>query len=288
MNLFNNKKRKAEKLYQKFTEIDDEDKHLEILLQVLDLDPDHQLANYNVGFIHKYQGSWEPSLFYNKRAYELDDEDEAARWNMAIAATALGEWDIARQAWIDCGIQTINESGPVEANCGMTPIRLNPDGEQAEVVWGTRIDPARTRIENIPFRESGFRYGDVVLNDGAPVGYRTHRDTEYPVFNVLELLEASDYLTYILKVEINTDEDFEVLDKALYEAGHEIEDWTSNTRMLCKQCSEGTPHEAHDQELEKEWTGERTLAIATTDFDSVESMVTQWVNERSCRVDLFE
>lgn len=283
MKLFNFKKKKAEKQYKASTEVEDEDQKLSMLMQVLELDSNHQFANYQVGFIHKYRGNWELSLKYNQRAYELDKDDEAARWNMAIAATALEEWDIAREAWLACGIKVSNDDGPVDANCGMTPVRLNPDDE-GEVVWGTRLDPARTQIDNIPFKKSGFKYGDVVLNDGAAVGHRIHNDTEYPVFNVLEIISSSDYQTHTLEVIIQSDDDLEVLRKAILKAGHEIEDWTKNTRILCKQCSEGTPHEEHDQELEEKWSAEHTLAIATTDLKDVQSIVEQWVKKTSSTV----
>lgn len=287
MKLFNFRKKKAEKLYQASLGVEDEDQQLGMLMQVLDLDPNHPYANYQVGFIHKYRGNWEQSLKYNKHAYELDESDEAARWNMAIAATALEEWDIARKAWLACGVKVANEEGPVDANCGMTPVRLNPDDE-GEVVWGTRLDPARTRIDNIPFIKSGFKYGDVVLNDGAAVGYRINKGTEYPVFNVLELISSSDYQTHTLEVMIQSDDDLEVLEKAIFNAGHEIEDWTKNTRYLCKQCSEGIPHEKHDHALENEWSAERTLAIATTDLNDVRSIVEQWVENTSGTVVSFE
>lgn len=268
-------------------ELEDEDQQLCMLMQVLELDPNHQYANYQVGFIHKYRGNWEQSLKYNQRAYELDNSDEAARWNMAIAATALKEWDIARKTWLACGAKVANDEGPVDANCGMTPVRLNPDDE-GEVVWGTRLDPARTRIDNIPFKKSGFKYGDVVLNDGAAVGHRVYNGTEYPVFNVLELISSSEYQTHKLDVMIRSDDDLEELKKAIFKAGHEIEDWTKNTQYLCKQCSEGTPHEKHDHELENEWSAERTLAIATTDLNDVRSIVEQWVESTSGTVVSFE
>lgn len=285
MKPFNFKKKKAEKLFKASTEAENEDQQLTLLLEALELDPEHQLANYQVGFIHKYRGNWALSLKYNKRAYELDKDDEAARWNMAIAATALEEWDVARAAWLACGVKVANEVGPVDGNCGMTPVRLNPDDE-AEVVWATRLDPARSQIDNIPFKESGFRFGDIVLNDGAAVGYRTYKDMDYPVFNVLELIQASNYETYTLEVNIQKEDDFDALKKKVFNMGHEIEDWTMSVRMLCKQCSEGTPHENHDHELAKEWQANRSVAIATDNIKEVESILKEWkVNFQDCDLD---
>lgn len=48
------------------------------------------------------------------------------------------------------------------------------------------------------------------------------------------------------------------------------EDWTSSTRILCRQCSEGPPHEQHDRELQREWTDRHLFGIAT--LDPAESM----------------
>jgi hypothetical protein len=85
--------------------------------------------------------------------------------------------------------------GPIEANFGSTPVRLNPDAG-AEVVWAQRICPVRARINNVPWPESGFRHGDVVLHDGAAVGYRLSDGQEKPVFNAFELFERSPFATF--------------------------------------------------------------------------------------------
>ncbi|HUE43483.1 MAG TPA: tetratricopeptide repeat protein [Candidatus Sulfotelmatobacter sp.] len=43
---------------------------------------------YNLGLLTKYAGRWEESLHFNRRAVELNPSDEAACWNLGIAATA--------------------------------------------------------------------------------------------------------------------------------------------------------------------------------------------------------
>jgi hypothetical protein len=61
-----------------------------------------------------------------------------------------------------------------------------------EVVWSERICPVRSRIVNIPTGATGFRHGDIVLHDGAPVGYRSNSyGKQRPVFSVLELFDPS-------------------------------------------------------------------------------------------------
>src|SRR5688572_650560 len=100
-----------------------------------------------------------------------DDWDEGIHWNAGIAATALEDWEAARYAWKACGIEVPDGDGAIEMDIGRAPIRLNPAG-QAEVVWCTRIDPCRARIESVPLRASGRRHGDLVLHDGEPRGKR--------------------------------------------------------------------------------------------------------------------
>lgn len=158
--------------------------------RALALDPYRAATHYNIGLVYKYRGAWTESLHHNLRASDLRPDDEAANWNMGIAATALRDWPAAREAWRRVGIQIADGDGPVEEDFGIAPVRLNPN-ESAEVVWGKRIDPARVVLVSIPYPASGFRAGDIVLHDGASMGERQYNGRTYSVFNVLALFEAS-------------------------------------------------------------------------------------------------
>jgi hypothetical protein len=114
----------------------------EILTQ-RQLDPSHPL-----GLVRKRQRRWTESLACNLRAAALDPTDEAAWWNAGIAATALGAWASARQAWAAFGIELPPGDGEITMRLGLTPIRLNPQSND-EVVWCTRVDPARAIIHNV-------------------------------------------------------------------------------------------------------------------------------------------
>ena len=135
------------------------------------LDPKWSTPLYNLGLVYKTLRRWPDSLKYNQWATALDAGNDAAWWNLGIAATALGRWDVARTAWRGFGIDIPNGEGPIDFPCGFGPIRLEPDG-CAEVVWAFRLDPARASLASIPFPESKYRWKDVVLNDGEPVGFR--------------------------------------------------------------------------------------------------------------------
>jgi TPR repeat len=279
-------KRKASKLHAQGEKLSDEGRTSEAIekyLEAIACDPRKSESYYNLGLIYKYQGEWEKSFELNQKANELDPQDEAARWNLAIAATALRNWEVARKKWREHGMRLEGTSGPIEMNFGITPIRLNPD-EAAEVVWATRIDPARARIDSIPFPESGFRYGDIVLNDGAAVGFRKIGGREYPVFNVLELFERSVFETYVARVSAEDPSDLDSLQRIFSESRSSVEDWTANVRTLCRQCSEGRPHENHDHDLKDEWSTEHRLGIAAHPADDLRSLLDRWQAESHGKV----
>jgi hypothetical protein len=149
-------------------------------------------------------------------------------------------------AWRGFGIKLPEGEGPIDLPCGYGPIRLDPDGN-AEVVWAYRIDPARAVLASIPFPESGYRWNDVVLNDGAPCGYRQVNGKEIPVLNALDLLEASPFGTYVAQVQMPDKPEY--TDKLAELAGTMegcAEDWSTSVRIICRACSEGSPHETHD------------------------------------------
>jgi tetratricopeptide (TPR) repeat protein len=264
LTLFDFKKQKAAGLHkqgQARSAEGDRDGAISAYLQALALDPEKSASHYNLGLLYKYEGDWERSFEHNLAANRLEPDDQAARWNLAIAATALGRWEVVRRTWQAEGITLDGNSGPIDMDFGITPVRLNPHGD-GEVVWARRVDPVRARIESVPMPASGFRYGDIVLNDGAPEGTRTAGNREYAVFNVLALLQASTFETAVATIEVTSDAEVQSLDAILTHAGHVMEDWTANVRSLCKQCSEGRPHEAHDTALPSEWQAQRELGIA--------------------------
>lgn len=243
------------------------------------IDPEWAVPRYNLGLVYKYARRWELSLEHNLRASQLDPDDQAGWWNLGIAATALGRWDVARFAWRGAGVDVPDGDGPIDYPCGTAPIRLNPDGA-AEVVWSERLDPARALVRNIPLADSGFRFRDVVLNDGAGTGWRKLNGVDVPVFNCLDLLRPSRFSTWVAEVELDSADatNAESLDR-LRELAEErelaAEDWSSSLRLLCKACSEGAPPSDHDHPS-VDLGGRRRLAIAAPDGDVARRLLDDW------------
>lgn len=261
---------------------EDEEAALVKFKRVTELAPGLATAWYNMGLIHKYRSAWEESFECNRIANQLDSNDEAAKWNLGIAATALNRWGVARETWAACGIEIPAGDGPIFEDFGRSPVRLNPD-DQGEVVWGRRLCPVRLRIFNIPFRESNFHYGDIVLHDGAGTGEREWEGHVYPVFNVLELNERSPFQTHVFSARGATDEQIEQLTEQFAKIGA-VEDWSKNTRVLCRQCSEGTVHEQCDTELGEEDVDSRKIAVAVQSNEELKPLY-QWADKNFVEIE---
>jgi hypothetical protein len=232
------------------TESGQDETAIALYRQLLERIPHLAVAHFNLGLIYKRRGEWESSFYHNQMATQFNPEDESAWWNLGIAATVLEEWKTARDAWNHFGLDYLLSDTDPAGNLGSTPIRINPH-DQAEVVWAIRLDPCRAMLYNIPLPESNHRYHDIVLNDGVPNGYRNVQGKEYAVFDELGLLTHSDYQTYSVRCPAIPEEVFEDLEMRCESEDIGVENWSTQIRMICRQCSEGHPHDTHDHELEE-------------------------------------
>ncbi|UUS14369.1 hypothetical protein NMB32_22145 [Stenotrophomonas sp. CD2] len=142
--------------------------------ELIALAPEVPYLHYMRGLAHKYLRDWAASLQDNLQSEQLRGEfDVATARNAGIAATGADDWAEARRQWARCGITLPEGEGPIEGHFGVACVRLAPWSD-AEVVYMSRIDPVRARIDNVPLPESGFRFGDIVLHDGASTGQRAY------------------------------------------------------------------------------------------------------------------
>jgi tetratricopeptide (TPR) repeat protein len=257
---------------------DDLEKAVFHFTRSVELEPDWATPAYNLGLCYKFLKNWAKSLEWNRRAHLLDPDDDASYWNLAMAAVAENDWEQAGLAFKAIGMKLPETDPPWDFQLGLIPIRVSVD-ENPEVVWCHRLDPVRAQIASVPYPESGRRFGDIVLNDGEPKGYRQSGEREVPVFNELKLLKPSDYHTYLLKVKASSSDKLDKLTEAFEEAGLQAENWTSSVRLLCKACSEGRPHEQHDQELEDTETVEVHFGVASPSLEMTRSVLETWPND---------
>lgn len=252
-------------------------------LAALALDEQDAVTNYDLALLYKYQSRWAESLCYNRRASELNPEDEAAWWNLGIAATAVSDWTTAAKAWAFFGttmpLDALDNAAP-DLKLGLIPVRIT-QGEHVEVLWANRLDPARAQIVSVPMPDCGVRFHDIVLHDGAPRGTRELHGNPVPVFDWLEFWQRSNYSTYVIEALVPNALAVNTLDSLIVAAGLALEDWGSNVQMLCKACSEGTAHEHHDTGNETangaaDWQPEREFGVAALNDQALADVLDAW------------
>lgn len=254
--------------------------------------------HYMRGLVHKYRFEWADSLAHNLRALELraaagetGDVDQASVWNAAIAATGAGDWMQARRLWALAGIAVPGTDGPIEGDFGAACVRLNPWGD-GETVWFRRLSPCHGRLLNVPMPESGFRFGDIVLHDGARTGTRSDGTRDVPVFNAMQRLQASEFATFTVLAHCDDEADVDALGEIRLPGLGYVEDWTGSFRVLCRRCSYGTPHShgEHDQDDDGAWQHERDFGVAAQGRAVVDAVLERWLagGRGGRRVDAIE
>lgn len=237
---------------------------------------------YMLGLAHKYRRDWVACIRHNQRAISEAAPDtnlEGERWNIAIAATALGDWALARDQWIACGITLEPGDAPLDQERGVVSVRLNAwDG--GETLYAQRIGLARGRLINIPLTNSGHRLGDIVLLDGAKTGERRYGDATVPVFNALQRLQPSDLRTFEVRVDCASRVDADALEEATGPGIGGVEDWSRSIAFLCKSCSNGVPHAHAEQAPDATgWIRERRIGIAAESRMAVDALLDGWAAE---------
>ena len=263
----------------------DRDKAIELYKEIIELKSDWSIPYYNLGLIYKYQLAWDESYNQNLKSVELDPDHEASLWNLGIAATVLKEWKVARQCWNNFGMSYEAIDLDPADDLGIAPIRINPD-TSPEVIWARRIDPARAKIVSIPFPESNHRYGDLLLNDGAPMGTRVYNGKDYSVFNELQLLKKSTFQTFSFECDFQKKSNYSSLETICVENEIEIENWTTDVEFLCNQCSEGAPHEHHNPEPVYE-NKKMKIAFAASNEDLLCDILNNWSRKYQISFDEF-
>jgi hypothetical protein len=154
-------------------------------------------VQFNWGVIQKMRRDWTGALESFTQVLRHRDEDQASRWNVGIACTALGDWHGAREAWSRLGMTLPGGEGDFAGEEGETtalrlPFPDRDDETRYEIVWGRRLGPARVRLRTIPRFSSMAGYGDVVLVDGVTAGETLLDGQNTPIFPVLAALESAD------------------------------------------------------------------------------------------------
>jgi hypothetical protein len=172
-------------------------------------------------------------------------------------------------------------------NCGMAPVRLNPDqpslphqvqhtAGSTEVVWCWRRSPAHAVVASVPLPESGHRFRDVVLHDGDPKGNRWLDGQEVSVFDQLERLEDSGLSTWQAHIAGASSDDMQALSDLGEQRPLGLDDW-SGIRVMCPECSHGSSVDGHSHAPAASEV--RRLGLAGHESD-VGQLIEAWLDGR--------
>ncbi len=167
------------------------------------LAPSWETPHFHLALIARQAGDWEVSLQSNQKAVALAGwPSDEALWNLGTAATAVHNWTEARRAWRSYGFHIPEGQGELTMEMAPVCLRLNPLGN-AVLVWGQRIDPARSIITSVPLPGTNHHYHDIILHDGESSGVLEGEDGKsVPVFNAFKIWECSKYATFRSNVYI--------------------------------------------------------------------------------------
>lgn len=224
----------AEELYRKAVEYGhrgDVYNAVKLCKLVARLSPDWSAPYAYLGGIYRSRKEWRPALHYCQKAVTHNPLNDAVWENTALAATALGQWAKAREAWNHLGFKfKISEEEP-HLDLGIVPICLNP-GTQPEVVEAHRIDPARAVIMGIPQPSSGRRFRDVVLLETKANRSVVINQKKLGTFDEIERLQASHFRTWAVVLLTDSQADVDTLAKLCVEADMGFDNWSNAVRFF--------------------------------------------------------
>jgi hypothetical protein len=224
---------------------------------------------FDAALANKFLRNWPKAYELGRQAVLRAGEPAGnpAWWNLGIAATMVGDWGTAREAWTNYGVHLSSGEGEIEDGFGSALVRLDPGGD-AEVVWVRRICPTRARVLSVPY--GARRFGEVVVHDGAPTGERRVEDHTFPVFDELALWQASPTATWRAQVTAPEPEDMAALAHAFDDHGLAMEPVDSVT-FHCTCCGHGS--------ITAETTmlaGARDVLLAAADEQTATGVLTAW------------
>ncbi|MFC8296263.1 tol-pal system YbgF family protein [Micromonospora orduensis] len=246
----------------------------ELLERLARRHPDHPRAGvwwYDAALAYKFLRNWAKAYELGREAAARADRDaqDPAFWNLGIAATIMEDWATARDAWRGFGVGLPDGEGEIVEDLGPGLVRLNPTGN-GEVVWARRLCPTRARVLNVPTPESGRRFGEIVVHDGAPNGRREVDGRSYPVFDELLLWRESPLPTSVVHVVAADADDVRALVALFEERDYGAEPWSS-IEMICTCCSEDSLSHDGDHTV----AGDQRVSLAAP-VDEIPGLLARW------------
>ncbi|MFW6066731.1 MAG: hypothetical protein ACOC97_00215 [Myxococcota bacterium] len=169
--------------------------------RALELAPDRGWWWLDLGVLHKWRGRYDLAFDCFLKARARLGEEKPVLFNLGIAATALGQGDVAAGLWRQLGIPAeVNDRSGMPFVDGLPPVQVRvptrgpgtgaptdvPDRAVGlELLWVAPLSPCHGVVQTPPFRDAPVDYGDVVLWDAAPVGTADDGTPRFPLLTRL-------------------------------------------------------------------------------------------------------
>lgn len=224
---------------------------------------------FDLGLVHKRARDWPAALEASRRACDLLEggRRRAALFNLAVAATALGDGETAAAAWRAAGIDATGAAGALPRVDGLpaAQVRLPTIGSDTaldgalpaqaagfEIAWVQPLSPCHGVVRTPTHRDAVADFGDVVLFDPAPVTVVERDGAPVPRFALLGILRRGDERRFRFLALQQAPGQIDSLAAALPE-GVVVYPHGERVEMVCPRCAAGDtlvkhahlPAEAH-------------------------------------------
>jgi hypothetical protein len=254
----------------RITGADDDAEALMRMRRAVELKPEDGELWYKLGLLHKWRGRWREGVEANERALALGNDTDAVRWNLTICATGAGDGALALQMARSFGAKVqLGADGLPTGLFDPVQVRVSTLGEgggpQCHVIgadvnfenlWIDRKSLCHGVIMNATYNDLVVDYGDVVLFDGAPVGYRNSGERRVPRFPLLQRLREGDYHRFWFIAQQPASE-------AVQQLSDPDEAWTfyvhsEQVHWICRRCATNEPDVPHEHS-ESEQSSQRVV-----------------------------
>ncbi len=153
------------------------DEARQYLDEVLRLEPRAKNARKEAANVAKRTERWDDLLEHAQVSAAQDADDADARWQICVAGTVLGRWDLVRTAAQEIGMPVPRGEGVIDAPGEIVRI-LIPDSDPRGT-HARRTGPVTARIVEFADPEDPLQnHGDVVVFDPAPLELAERDDPE--------------------------------------------------------------------------------------------------------------
>ncbi|MEN0047305.1 MAG: hypothetical protein AAF806_09625 [Bacteroidota bacterium] len=236
---------------------------------VIKIAPENGFPYQQLSKIYRQRREWKPTLYYSEEAINKKVHDQDIWNNLAMAATALRKWKLAKKA-----LQKVTVNVPVHSFQPI-PIRIHTRTKRSEIVWALPLEALCAKIISIPSPESGRRYGEIVLYDWKSkekqiVSQKTHR-----VFLEIERFKKSFYRTFSVLIHTDNASSIQKLAELCHNQQLGFENWSNLQHQLATQ-SENRAAEYYESTQQEQDLGYQLIAIAALEKQEVREVLKVW------------